>query len=794
MKFTLSRLFDFLETDASVNHITNALNNLGLEVESVYNPADSLGDFKVGKIITAEKHPNADKLQVCQVETDNGIIQIVCGASNARAGLKVCVSLPNMYIPGLDITIKKGKIREIESCGMLCSLSELGLTSDESDGIMEVPESAKIGERIIDILGINDPVIDISVTPNRPDALGVYGIAHDLAAFGLGVLKPLQIPTTEGTFDSPITVSVTHPESCPHFVGYYIKNVKIIQSPEKIKNFLKAVGCKSINAAVDVTNYLSYSFARPLHVFDADKISPNLQARLANNTETLQALDEENYQLQTNDIVIASDSEPYTIAGIMGGLASGVYENTTNIFLESAYFNPDYVAQTGRRLGILSDARYRFERGINPAFTEDGAKIAARMIVDLCGGEISKIVIAGKPTLPDTAFKLSSDTTERLTGLKIEFTKQESILKSLGFTVINQGQKLICIPPASRPDIKGEADLVEEIIRIYGINHVLPIPLPALSKKKEALSPAQKNIQKVRHCAANRGLLEAVTYSFTEKSKASLFLEGKKPLDLENPISTDLSTMRPSLLCGLLSATSRNHARGFKNNSLFEIGKVFYGFLETEQPLHLSVLKTGSEANKHWQKPLQEYSIYDIKADALALLDNLGVPVSGLSILPNAPSYYHPARSGCIMLGKMIYGYFGELHPKILKHYDITSRAVACEIFLDNIPLPKQKKSTALSKADIHSLQSVSRDFAFVLDKNIPAENLLRAVRKAEKKLITNIEIFDVFSGGNLQENQKSIAIRVTLQPLEKSLTDMELAAIMNNIINEARLVGAVLR
>ena len=372
---------------------------------------------------------------------------------------------------------------------------------------MKDPEDEKIVGVIIVILVINDPGIDISVKPNRPDALEVYSIAHDLAAFGLGVLKPLQIPTTEGTFDSPITVYVTHPESCPHFVGYYIKNVKIIQSPEKIKNFLKAVGCKSINAAVDVTNYLSYSFARPLHVFDADKISPNLQARLANNTETLQALDEENYQLQTNDIVLASDIEPYTIAGIMGGLASGVYENTTNIFLESAYFNPDYVAQTGRRLGILSDARYRFERGINPAFTEDGAKIAARMIVDLCGGEISKIVIAGKPTLPDTAFKLSSDTTERLTGLKIEFTKQESILKSLGFTVINQGQKLICIPPASRPEIKGEADLVEEIIRIYGINHVLPIQLPALSKKKEALSPAKKNIQKINHCAANLGLL-----------------------------------------------------------------------------------------------------------------------------------------------------------------------------------------------------------------------------------------------------------------------------------------------
>lgn len=794
MKFTLSRLFDFLETSASVTDITNALNSLGLEVESIYNPADTLGDFKVGHIIRAEKHPNADKLQVCQVETDNGIIQIVCGASNARAGLKVCVSLPNMYIPGLDITIKKGNIRDVESCGMLCSLTELGLTSDQSDGIMELPQDAKIGDKIIDVLGINDPMIEISVTPNRPDALGVYGIAQDLAAFGLGSLKPLNIPSIQGTFDSPVRFSVEHPESCPHFVGYYIKGVKITQSPEKIKNFLKAVGCKSINAAVDVTNYLSYSFARPLHVFDADKISPNLQARLAKNTEMLKALDDVTYQLNETDIVIASENEPYAIAGIMGGFDSGVYENTTNIFLESAYFNPDYIARTGRRLGILSDARYRFERGVNPAFTEDGAKIAAQMIVDLCGGEISKIVIAGKPSLPDTAFKLSSDFVKKLTGIDIDFAKQESILKSLGFTVINQGSKLICIPPASRPDIKGEADLVEEIIRIYGINHVKPIPLPALDNEQQALNAYQKRIQNLRNFTAQRGLHEAVTYSFTEKSKAELFLQGQASIDLENPISTDLSTMRPSILCGLLSAVSRNQARGFKHNALFEIGRIFTGFADNQQPTHLGIVKTGSIIQKHWLKSSSEYSIYDIKADIFALLENLQAPISGLSIIPNAPSYYHPTRSGTVMLGKVVYGYFGELHPKILKHYDIATRAVACEIFIDAIPLPKIKKSTALPKAEMYSLQSVTRDFAFVLNHDVSAESLLRAVRKAEKKLLTHIDIFDVFTGGTLEKNQKSIALRVTLQPTDKSLTDMELAAIMNNIINEARLVGAVLR
>jgi phenylalanyl-tRNA synthetase beta chain len=794
MKFTLSRLFDFLDTDACVNDIADALNNLGLEVENIDNPNDTLGAFKVGKIISAERHPNADKLQICQVETDNGIIQIVCGATNARVGLKVCVSLPNMYIPGLDITIKKGKIRDVESCGMLCSLTELGLTDTDSDGIMELPEDAKIGEKIIDFLGINDPVIDISVTPNRPDALGVYGIAQDLAAYGLGTLKPLHIPQINESFDSPINISVEHTDSCPHFVGYYIKGVKITQSPDYIKNFLKAVGCKSINAAVDITNYISYSFARPLHVFDADTIDGHLCARLAREGETITALDEGTYHLDPNDIVIASDTKPLAIAGIMGGMDSGVYDKTTNIFLESAYFNPDYISATGRRLGILSDARYRFERGVNPAFSENGAKIAAQMIVDLCGGEISKIVIAGKPSLPDIAFKLSSDYVKKLTGIDIKFSKQEEILKSLGFTVINQGQKIICIPPASRPDIKGEADLVEEIIRIYGINKVTPIPLPVLSNKPEALTPIQKNIHALRRFAANHGLLEAVTFSFTEKSKASLFLEGKPSLDLENPISTDLSTMRPSILCGLLSATSRNHARGFKNNALFEIGTVFYGYGDTQQPLHLGIVKTGSPAHKHWSRPLADYSIYDIKSDVLALLNHAGVPVSGLTLTTDAPSYYHPSRSGSILLGKTLYGYFGELHPKIAKAYDIQGKPVVSEIFVDNIPVPKAKKSTTLPKAQIYPLQSVTRDFAFVLDTKIPAENLLRAVRKAEKKLITNIDIFDVFCGGNLQDNQKSIAIRVTLQPIEKSLTDMELSAIMNNIINEARLVGAVLR
>ena len=794
MKFTLSRLFDFFETDACVTDIANALNNLGLEVERIYNPADILGDFKVGKIISAERHPNADKLQVCSVETDTGIIQIVCGAANARAGINVCVSLPNMYIPGLDITIKKGKIRDIESCGMLCSLTELGLTDDSSDGIMELPISAKIGEKIIDVLGINDPVIDISVTPNRPDALGVYGIAQDLAAYGLGTLKPLHIPDIIGTFDSPINIALEHTQSCPHFVGYYIKNVTITQSPEYIKNFLKAVGCKSINAAVDITNYISYSFARPLHVFDADKIDGNICARLAQEGETIKALDEGTYSLAANDIVIASSTQPLAIAGIMGGLDSGVYDNTTNIFLESAYFNPDYIAATGRRLGILSDARYRFERGVNPAFSENGAKIAAQMIAHLCGGEISKIVIAGKPTLPDVAFKLSSDYVKKLTGIDIDFIKQESILKSLGFTVINQGQKLICIPPASRPDIKGEADLVEEIIRIYGINKVTPIKLPVLDNLKPALTPVQKNIQKIRNFTANHGLLEAITYSFTEESKARLFLEGKTALDLENPISTDLSTMRPSILCGLLSAVSRNHARGFKNNALFEIGTVFYGYGETQQPLHLGIVKTGSETTKHWSKPVVDYSVYDVKSDMLEILNHAGVSISGLTLNTNVPSYYHPSRSGSVMLGKTLYGYFGELHPKIAKMYDLSGRPVVCEIFLDTIQPPKQKKTTALPKAEIYNLQSVNRDFAFVLDEKIPAENLLRAVRKAEKKLISNIDIFDVFTGGTLQDNQKSIAIRVTLQPVDKSLTDMELAAVMNNIINEARLVGAVLR
>ncbi|MFT6072125.1 MAG: phenylalanyl-tRNA synthetase beta chain [Alphaproteobacteria bacterium] len=794
MKFTLSRLFDFLETDATINQITDALNNLGLEVESVNDPNETLGAFTVGKIISAEKHPSADRLQICQVETFEGTKQIICGAPNARQGLNVCVSLPNMYIPGLDITIKKGKIRDVESHGMLCSLGELGIEAPETDGILEIADTAKVGEKIIDILNLNDPVIEISVTPNRPDALGVYGIAQDLAAFGIGTLKPLEIPEIQGTFTSPITVDVQHPQSCPHFVGYYIKNVKITQSPDYIKHFLKSVGCKSINAPVDITNYLAYSFARPLHVFDADKIGTKISARLADSSETIEALDEGTYQLQETDIVIADEHSPQAIAGIMGSMKSGVYDDTVNIFLESAYFDPDYVAATGRRLNILSDARYRFERGVNPAFTENGAKIAAKMIIDLCGGDISNIVIAGKPALPDMAFQLSHDAVLKLTGIEIDFVKQEKILRSLGFTVINQGKKLICVPPASRPDIKGQADLIEEIIRIYGINNVTPIALPEPIIKQNALTPAQKRIQTVRHFAANHGLLEAITYSFTEELKAKLFAHNTPLLNLENPISIDLSTMRPSLLCGLFSAISHNHARGFKNNALFEIGRVFHGTNDDQQPQQMAVLKTGSASNGHWLKPIEEYSIYDIKADLLALLKNLGAPISGLMIKPNAPDYYHPNRSGCVMLGKMVYGYFGEIHPKIANAYDLVGRPVACEILIDSISMPKVKKSTALPKANLYNLQSVSRDFAFVLNHAITADTLLKAVRKGEKKLISDIDIFDVFTGGNLQENEKSIALRVTLQPTDKSLTDVELTDIMDNIIAEVRAIGGILR
>lgn len=792
MKLPLSRLYDFLETNASLQEIIDQLNNLGLEVEDVDNPEDKLGHFTVGKIIAAEPHPNADRLQICQVDTKEGKVQIICGAPNARAGLNVCVSLPGMYIPGLDITIKKGKIRDIESCGMLCSITELGLEGEDNDGIMELPETAKVGEKVIDVLGVNDPVIDISITPNRPDALGVYGIAHDLAAAGLGTLKQLEIPQLKTSFDSPISLSLEHPESCSHFVGYYIKGVQVCDAPDHITHFLKAMGCKSINAPVDITNYMAYSYARPLHVFDADKIGTKLCARLAQAGESLEALDEETYQLQDNDIVIADENAPQAIAGVMGGLKSGVYETTTNIFLESAYFNPDYIAATGRRLNIISDARYRFERGISPAFAEDGAKIAAQMIVDICGGEISHVVVAGKPPLPDTAYHLSHNTVQKLTGVEIDFTKQEEILRNLGFTIINQGKKLICVPPANRPDIKGEADLVEEIIRIYGINHVAAQPLPALGKKQPALTPQQKRIERVRNYAASRGLLEAVTYSFTEQSKAALFSDNL--LDLANPISTDLSTMRPSILCGLLSAVSRNHAQGFKNNALFEIGRVFHGISEYQQPRYLGIVKTGGKSDSHWLAIQSDYTIYDLKADVLALLDNMGAPITGLNIVPEAPSYYHPKRSGAMKLGKETYATFGELHPKIAKAFDISGRVMVAEISLDTIPMPKVKKSTALPKAKIHSLQSVTRDFAFVLDQSVSAETLLRAVRKSDKKLITDISIFDVFTGGNLKETEKSIALRVTLQPTDKSLTDAELSSIMDNIISEVSKVGGVLR
>lgn len=795
MKFTLSWLKDYLDTTATLDEIAVALNNLGLEVEQVYNPEKTLGEFTVGHILEAQQHPDADKLRICKVDTHQGITQIICGASNARAGIKVCVSLPGMYIPGLDITIKKGKIRGVESHGMLCSLEELGL-EESCEGILELPEEAKVGTRVIDILGFNDPMIEIAITPNRPDALGVYGVARDLAAYGLGKLKPLEIPEIKGEFKSPISFEVTHSESCPHFVGYYIKNIENKPSPDYIQKRLKAIGMTPKSSLVDITNYLSFTFARPLHVFDADKIGTKMQARLAKSGEEIKSLKEIDYKLEEKDIVIADENKAHAIAGIMGGFESGCSLETKNVFIESAYFNPHYIAMTGRRLGILSDARYRFERGIDPEFTKNGAKFAANMVLALCGGQASEIVEAGEEIKVEEAFSLAEGDVKNLTSVDVSWEKQKEILGSLGFKIIEQGKKLIAIPPSYRPDIKGKADLIEEIIRIYGIDNVPMIALPLPKDEKiEILSPLLKRIMTLRKNAVLRGLNEAVSYSFVSQAQAKSFNGGSDALRLVNPIVSYLSDMRPSILPSLLTALQKNRSHNLKNQNLFEIGRVFHGLTPEEQKYNLALIRTGDNHDKHWSKNEVTFDIYDIKADMVALLESIGVPVSGLQIKRDVPSYYHPARSAALYLGKTLYGYFGEIHPKVLKSFDISDAVMASEIFLEDIAPAKEKKGTSLPNLHLCNLHSIQRDFAFVVDETIEAEMLLRCVRKAEKKLLSEAEIFDIYRGASIGEGKKSVALRVVLQPQEQSLTDNEIEAISQNIITEvSKGVGGYLR
>jgi phenylalanyl-tRNA synthetase beta chain len=812
MKFTLSWLKEHLDTDAGAEEILDTLTRIGLEVEGVENPAQKLSPFRIAKILTAERHPQADKLQVLSVDTGAGApVQVVCGAPNARAGMLGVFGAPGAYVPGSDITLKVAAIRGVESRGMMCSVRELEL-GDEHDGIIALPEDAPVGTAYAEWAGLDDPVIDVSVTPNRQDCMGVRGIARDLAAAGLGRLKPLgQAYASAGAREAgsaagdsgqrvelaPIAGKGAGPDvrtedeaGCPAFFGRTVSGVTNGQAPEWMTRRLKAIGQKPISALVDITNFVSFDLGRPLHVYDLAKLSGGLVARKAKAGEQVQALNGKAYTLDETMTVIADDAQVHDIGGIMGGADSGVSESTTDVLIECAYFDPEHIARTGQKLNLTSDARQRFERGVDPAFLEDGITIATLLVQALCGGTASAVTRAGSAPTEPRVIAYDTGRAETLGGLAVAPERQKEILSSLGFGVADGWQVTV---PTWRRDVEGSADLVEEVIRIHGIDKVPVVPLPrAPGVARPTATAEQLAERRVRRSAAARGLNEAVTWSFVSEAEAAPF--GGSAWTLQNPISEDLKAMRPSLLPGLLAAARRNIARGADSVRLFEVGRRYLA--EGERPT-VGIVLAGSRAPRHWRTgKAQGFDAYDAKAEALALLAAAGAPVDNLQALGGAAGVYHPGRSARLSLGpKNALAEFGELHPATLKAFDLEGASVvAAEIFLDSIPQKRDGSGRMREAYAPPALQAVKRDFAFLVAAETAADTLLRAVRGADKQAIASVSLFDVFTGPGVPEGQKSLAIEVTLQPSEKSFTEEELKGISEKIVAAAGKAGAALR
>ena len=801
MKFTMSWLKDHLETSATLEEITETLTDLGLEVEEVVNPAGRLAPFTLAKILTAQKHPDADKLQVCTVLTLDGEKQIVCGAPNARAGITVVLCRPGDYVPGLDVTLGVGKIRGVESHGMMASERELEL-SDEHNGIIELP-SGEVGDKFTDWLALNrpgtvDPMIHIKITPNRPDALGVRSIARDLAARGLGALKSLVISPIKGNFASPVGVKIEaglKVKGCPHFAGRVIRGVRNGASPDWLQQRLKAIGLRPISALVDITNFFTYGLNRPLHVFDALKIKGNLRIHAAAGGEQFLALDGKTYTLQPGMMAISDDAGVGSLAGIMGGEASGCTEATTDVFLESAYWDPITIAATGRALKINSDARYRFERGVDPAFTLPGLELATQMILALCGGEASEVVQDGASLDVTRAYKMDPARLIRLVGMDIPEATQRKTLESLGFTLDGN----MATPPTWRPDVLGEADLVEEVARIASLTKLQGKPLPRTHTgvPRPILTAMQVKERNTRRTIAALGYNECVTYSFIDAEAAGLFGGGTEAVRIENPISSEMTHLRPDLLPGLLRAAARNQARGFADLALFEVGPTFQGGEPGEQTLLATGLLVGASAPRDPFATRRPVDVYDAKADAEAVLAALGAPAR-VQISRKVAAWWHPGRSGAIGLGPSVLATFGEVHPRVLQAMGVKGPAVAFTVSIAAVPEPKVKSPTrpALTLSD---LQAVDRDFAFIVDAKVEALTAVYAAMGADKALVDSVKVFDQFTGekaeAQMGAGKKSIALTVRLQPRDKTLTDVEIEAVSAKIIEKViKATGGTLR
>ena len=801
MKFTLPWLKDHLDTVASLAEIVEKLTMIGIEVETVEDKASLLKPFIIANVISAEKHPNADRLRVCMVDIGDGKpIQVVCGAPNARGGMKGVFSPPGTFIPGKNITLTVGTIRGVESRGMLCSAAELEI-SDDHDGIIELPADAPVGQPYVEWAGLSDPVIEINLTPNRSDCTGVNGIARDLGATLIGDYKENAPRRIEGRFPCPVSVTIEAPQLCPAFGLRLVKGVKNGPSPEWLQKRLAAIGLRPINALVDITNFITFDRGRPLHVFDAAKVKGNITVRRAKNGEQLLALDGRSYTLDEAMCVIADERAVESLAGVMGGEESGCDANTTDVLIESALWDEFNIAQTGRKLGINTDARYRFERGVDPNFMLPGLELATKMVMDLCGGEPSEIVVAGDPTPKEKVVDFPLSEVPRLAGLKLPLSEVRRILEKLGFFAAGQGERLKVAVPSWRPDVHGRADIVEEVVRIAGVDRVPPTPFPrGGDARKPVLTPIQVRTRKAKRTLAARGLTEAVTWSFVSKREAELFGGGKPELALANPIAAELSDMRPSLLPGLLMAAQRNADRGLADVALFEVGQVFKGDQPQDQFTAASGLRRAlakPEGNgRHWSTAAKPVDAFDAKADAFAVLAAAGSPMQALAVVPGGPAWFHPGRSGTIQIGpKNIIGHFGELHPRLLAALKAEGPLVGFEVLLETIPEPKAKATRAKAVLDLSPFQPVERDFAFMVDTGVKAADVVRAAQGVDKKLIVNVSVFDLYEGKGIEPGKKSIAIAVTLQPREKTMTDAEIEALGQKIVAEVtKKTGGVLR
>jgi phenylalanyl-tRNA synthetase beta chain len=801
MKFTFGWLKEHLDTDHSLGEVADKLTMIGLEVERIEDNAKLLAPFIIARVAEAKQHPNADRLRVCMVDTGTGDpIQVVCGAPNARTGMKSVFVPPGAFIPGKNTTLAVGTIRGVESRGMLVSEFELQL-SDNHEGIIDLSDDAPVGANYAQWAGLDDPVLEINLTPNRADCTGVHGVARDLAAADMGKFKDSGIKAIKGEFPCPVSVTIEAPDLCSAFALRLVRGVKNGPSPDWLQKRLIAIGLRPINELVDITNFITYDRGRPLHVFDAAKVRGHLVVRHAAAGEKLLALDGKTYALDETMCLIADEHGVESLSGIMGGEKTGCSEATTDVLIESALWNPINIAQTGRKLGISSDARYRFERGVDPAFMLPGLELATKMVLDLCGGAASQVTVAGSVDAPERVIDFPLSELKRLAGLTVPLLETRRVLERLGFFVAGQGERVKIAVPSWRADVQNKADVVEEVVRIVGVDRVPPTPFDrGEAPRKPVLTPIQVRTRKAKRALAARNLVEAVTWSFIAKSQAELFGGGKPELSLANPIAAELSDMRPSLIAGLVAAAQKNADRGFPDVGLFEVGQVFRGDAPQDQFTAAAGVRRSlakpSGIGRHWSKRDGDVDAFNAKADALAALVAAGAPPQALQVMPGGPSWFHPGRSGTIQIGPQnVLGHFGELHPSTLEALDAKGPLVAFEVILERIPEAKAKTTRAKPALELSQFQPLDRDFAFVVERKIKAADIVRAAQSADRKLIAGVNVFDVYKGPGIEPGKKSIAIAVTIQPRERTMTDEEIEALAAKIVAEVgKRTGGVLR